>query len=111
MRFLSLLVASSLMFTSANAGFAAPVSSAPSAAVSTILLVQEKKSETLTEKVKSTWRRWTTPSYTFCARCPVLIPLTATACSAQAKDRETARSVCASRYPLCYISDDMRNCG
>ena len=111
MRFLSLFAASALMFASANAGFAAPVSSNPSAGASPIVLVQEKKSETLTEKVKSTWRRWTTPSYSFCARCPVLIPLTATACSAQAKDRESARSACAARYPLCYISDDMRNCG
>jgi hypothetical protein len=111
MRFLPLFAASALMFASANAGFAAPVSSNPSTGASPIVLVQEKKSETLTEKVKSTWRRWTTPSYSFCARCPVLIPLTATACSAQAKDREAARSACASRYPLCYISDDMRNCG
>lgn len=111
MRFLSLLAAGAIMFASADTGFAAPIVFNPSAGASPILLVQEKKSETLTEKIKSTWRRWTTPSYTFCARCPVLIPLTATACSAQAKDREAARSTCASRYPLCYISDDMRNCG
>lgn len=111
MRFLSLLAAGALMFASANTGFATPIAFNPSAGASPILLVQEKKSETLTEKVKRTWRSWTTPSYSFCARCPVLIPLTATACSAQAKDREAARSACASRHPFCFISDDVKNCG
>ena len=111
MRFLSLMAASALVLASANLSAAAPLSSAPAASESSIILVQEKKSETLTEKVKRTWRKWTTPNYSFCARCPVVLPVTATACTAQAKDREAARGACASRYPFCFITDDMKNCG
>ena len=111
MRFLSLIAAGALVLASASVGSAAPLSTAPAAGESSIILVQEKKSETMGEKVKRTWRKWTTPSYSFCARCPVVLPITATACSAQAKDKEAARATCASRYPFCFITDDMRNCG
>lgn len=87
---------------------AAPLSSAPSANATHITLVQEKKSETITEKVKRTWRKLTNPSFTFCARC--LLPPSATACTAQGKNREAARASCQSRYQLCAVTDDMRGC-
>jgi hypothetical protein len=111
MRFLSLIAAGALMLASASVSSAAPLYSTPAASESSIVLVQEKKSETIGEKVKRTWRKWTTPNYTFCVRCPIILPITAAACSAQAKDKEAARAACAQRNPLCLISDDMRNCG
>ena len=110
MRVISLVAASAILL--AEAAYAAPISSTSATNASPLVLVQQKqeaKSETLTEKVKRTWRRWTTPTYTFCARCPVVLPMTATACSVQAKDRDAARSACASRYPFCAISD--QGCG
>lgn len=111
MRVLSPLVASALLLAAANAA-AAPLSSGPATSASPIVLAQEKqekKSETLGEKVKRAWRRLTTPSYSFCAHC--LLPPTVTTCTVQAKDKDAALSACSSRYPFCLITDDMRDCG
>jgi hypothetical protein len=111
MRTFSLLAASALALAAANAG-AAPVSSGPAASASPIILAQEKKSEkseTLGEKIKRTWHRLTWPSYSFCAHC--LLPPAVTLCTAQGKDKDAALSTCASRYPLCLLTDDLRDCG
>ncbi len=82
---------------------------APGISASHVVLVQDKKKdETITQKVKRTWKRWTTPNQTFCARC--LIPPQAVTCTVQAKDRGAGRAACQQRYPLCAISDNMSNC-
>jgi hypothetical protein len=86
---------------------AAPASTAPGANATHVTLVQ-RSDETITQKVKRTWRRLTSPSYTFCARC--LLPPSATACTAQGKSREEARASCQARYQLCAVTDDMRGC-
>lgn len=64
---------------------------------------QPKKEETMTQKVKRTWRNWTTPSHSFCVRCPIPIPLTSKACTAKGKTVEAARSVCVQQNPFCYV--------
>ncbi len=63
-----------------------------------------KKNETVTQKVKRTWRRWTTPSHSFCVRCPIPIPVTSKTCTAKGKTADAARSVCQQQNPICYVS-------
>lgn len=64
----------------------------------------QKKDETVTQKVKRVWRNWTTPSHSFCVRCPIPIPLSSKVCIAKGKTVEAARSVCVQQNPLCYVS-------
>lgn len=66
--------------------------------------VQQKKEETAMEKVKRTWRSWTTPSHSFCVRCPIPVPLTSKTCVAKGKTVDDARSTCIQQNPLCYVS-------
>ena len=71
---------------------------------SSVLLIQDKKSETVTEKVKRIWRDWT--GYKFEVACPAFpIVLTRTICTATGKDREEARAKCQSKNPFCLVSD------
>jgi hypothetical protein len=63
-----------------------------------------KKDETITQKVKRTWRRWTSPSHSFCVRCPIPIPLTSKVCTAKGKTVGEAQSVCQQQNPLCYVT-------
>jgi chromosome segregation and condensation protein ScpB len=65
---------------------------------------EAKKDETVVEKVKRTWRGWTTPSHSFCVRCPIPIPLMSKTCVAKGKTVDDARSVCIQQNPLCYVS-------
>jgi hypothetical protein len=110
MRMISMLVVGAFLLGSLVQVSAAPLSSVPAMNATPVQLVQDKKKdETITEKVKRTWKRWTTPNQTFCARC--LIPPRAVTCTVQAKDREAGRSACQQRNPLCAITDDMRGCG
>ncbi len=70
MRFISVIVAGAFLLGTLVPLSAAPVSSTPGASAANVTLIQDKKKdETITEKVKRTWKRWTTPSHTFCARC------------------------------------------
>lgn len=72
--------------------------------LSSVQLIQDKKSETVTEKVKRIWRDWT--GYKFDVGCPVFpIILTHTTCTATGKNREEARAKCQSRNPFCLVSD------
>lgn len=64
----------------------------------------QKKEETVTQKVKRTWHKWTTPSHSFCVRCPIPVPLTFKTCTAKGKTVDAARSVCVQQNPLCYVS-------
>jgi hypothetical protein len=109
MRILSLVIAGAFLLVSVPQLSAAPVSTAPEVSASHLVLVQQKKDETVGQKIKRTWKRWTTPNQTFCARC--LIPPQAVTCTVQAKDRGAGRAACQQRYPLCAISDNMSNCG
>lgn len=75
---------------------------------SAVVLVQEKakKNETLTQKVKRVWRDLT--GYKFTVSCPAFpIPLlvSRTTCTETGVSRDEARGKCASRHPLCAISD------
>ncbi len=58
----------------------------------------------MTQKVKRTWRGWTTRSHAFCVRCPIPIPFTAKVCTAKGKTVDEARNVCIQQNPLCYVS-------
>jgi hypothetical protein len=109
MRIISVMIAGAFLWVSVPQLSAAPVSAAPEASASHVVLVQEKKKdETITQKVKRTWKRWTTPNQTFCARC--LIPPQTVTCTVQAKDRGEGRVACQQRHPLCAITDDMSGC-
>jgi hypothetical protein len=71
---------------------------------SSVQLIQDKKSETVTEKVKRIWRDWT--GYRFNVGCPAFpIQLTHALCTATGKNRDEARAKCQSRNPFCLVSD------
>jgi hypothetical protein len=108
MRLISLVAAGAFFLASIAPLAAAPATPVPGANATHITLVQEKNKETVGQKVKRAWRKLTNPSFTFCARC--LLPPSATACTAQGKDRGEARSKCQARYQLCAITEDMRGC-
>ena len=112
MRYLTLLTltAASVILIgasgSAGAGAAGPAGLSQSGGLSSIELVQEKrerKSETLTERVKRAWKDLV--GYKFAVSCPILLPLSRSTCTETGKDREDARAKCASRNPFCYVAD------
>jgi len=75
--------------------------------LSSIVFVQEKrKSETLTQRVKRTWKDLV--GYKFDVACPILIPLTYKTCTETGKDREDARAKCSSQNSFCYITEANR---
>ncbi|SRR5579872_5959269 len=65
-----------------------------------VILVQAKKDETLTQKVKRAWRN--IAGYKFDVNCPVNMHRS---CAETGKDRNDARSKCIARNPLCWVSD------
>jgi hypothetical protein len=72
------------------------------------LLAQEKKDETLKQKVKRIWRDWT--GYKFDVACPIFpIPLTHSTCTETGKSREDARAKCQARNPFCSVADARRS--
>ncbi len=74
---------------------------------SSVQLVQEKRNETLKQKVKRVWRDWT--GYKFDVACPIFpIPLTRTTCTETGKNREDARAKCQARNPFCSVADARR---
>jgi hypothetical protein len=101
------LIAAGIMLSTASFVSATPLTSiAPElnyTPIERVQAAQPKKEETVTQKVKRTWRNWTTPSHSFCVRCPIPIPLTAKVCTAKGKTVEEARSVCVQQNPLCYV--------
>ncbi len=104
MRLIAIAAAGMLLATAglAQASPLSPLSAEMSRAP--LHLVQQKKEETAMDKVKRTWRNWTTPSHSFCVRCPIPIPLTSKTCTAKGKTVDDARSVCIQQNPLCYVS-------
>jgi hypothetical protein len=65
-----------------------------------VILVQAKKDETLTQKVKRAWRN--IAGYKFDVNCPINNHRT---CAETGKDRDDARGKCIARNPLCWVSD------
>jgi hypothetical protein len=101
------IAAAGVLLATANLVSASPLNSiSPQLNNAPIELVQTqpmKKDETVTQKVKRVWRNWTTPSHSFCVRCPIPIPLTAKVCTAKGKTVDEARSVCVQQNPVCYV--------
>jgi predicted benzoate:H+ symporter BenE len=112
LRISSIAVAVYFVAASAPQAAAMPAALVDGRAVSQVELVQEKpkKSETVTQKVKRVWRNVTTPNHNFCVACPVLLPLSRTTCTAQAKTVDEARGKCASQYPLCSVTESKKGC-
>jgi hypothetical protein len=65
-----------------------------------VILVQAKKDESLTQKVKRAWRN--IAGYKFDVNCPIN---SHRSCAETGKDRNDARGKCISRNPLCWVSD------
>ena len=104
MRYLGLIVAGAFLISLAGGANAAPVQ--PGFAPETkpaITLIQEKKKETVGQKIKRVWRNWT--GHTFCVRCPIPIPLTASICTETGKSQADARAKCQARNQFCYVQD------
>jgi len=104
------VIAAALMFAIAGTVSASPLNSfSTEMSPAQLHLVQQKndtaqkKDETITQKVKRTWRNWTTPSHSFCVRCPIPVPLTAKVCTAKGKTVDEARNTCIQQNPLCYV--------
>ena len=73
----------------------------------TVQLVQEKRDETLKQKVKRIWREWT--GYKFDVACPVFpIPLTHSTCTVTAKNRDEARAKCQAQNQFCSVTEAKR---
>ncbi len=101
------VIAAGLMFAMANLASASPLTNISSELNYTpiqLVQAQQKKEETTMQQVKRTWRNWTTPSHSFCVRCPIPIPLTSKVCTAKGKTVDEARSTCVQQNPLCYVS-------
>lgn len=100
------IVAAGFLLATANLASASPLNGiSPELNYTPIerVQMQPKKEETMTQKVKRTWRNWTTPSHSFCVRCPIPVPLTAKTCTAKGKTVDEARNVCIQQNPLCYV--------
>jgi len=77
---------------------------APGAAdLSVVVQVQEKKSDTVTQREKRAWKDLT--GYKFDVGCPMLFPVNHRTCTETGKDRSEARAKCAAQNRFCLISD------
>lgn len=107
MRLVAIAVAG-FLFATANWASASPlhsISPEPNyTPIERVQTQQPKKEETVTQKVKRTWRNLTTPSHSFCVRCPIPIPVTSKTCTAKGKTVGEAQSVCQQQNPLCYVN-------
>jgi hypothetical protein len=65
-----------------------------------VILVQDKKHESLKQKVKRVWRN--IAGYHFDVSCPLRGQST---CSDTGKDRGDAQAKCISRNPFCWVAD------
>jgi hypothetical protein len=108
MRYFAVLAASALLIAASgnNAGSAGP--SAPGLApitneLSSIQLVEQKKSDTVTKRIKRAWKDLV--GYKFNVACPIFFPVNQRTCTETGKDRAEARAKCASQNQFCLISD------
>jgi hypothetical protein len=67
------------------------------------LVATEKKSETVTQKVKRAWKNLT--RYKFEVSCPALGPPRKSTCTESGKSRGEAQAKCQSRNPFCFVTD------
>jgi hypothetical protein len=93
------------LLVSASIAVAAPLSPrhAPGAELSAIELVQEKKTDTVTARVKRAWKDLV--GYKFDVACPILFPISRRTCTETGKDRNEARAKCVAQNQFCLISD------
>jgi hypothetical protein len=105
MRYLMLIVAGAFLFAAASGANAAQVAPGFSpVSEPAITLIQEKKKETVGQKIKRVWKNWT--GYSFCVRCPIPIPLTTSTCTETGKSRADAKAKCQARNQFCYVLDE-----
>ena len=106
MRTLAIITAGAIVFGAVTAN-AAPMSGAGMTSDQSIVLVQEKKKESTTEKVKEkvkrAWKR--VAGYKFAVSCPAFPPITTKTCTETGKDKEAARAKCQAANPLCSVRD------
>ncbi len=103
MRIISCLTAGAVVLATFSTQVnAAPLTSAglSTAAPSSIQLVQDKKDETLKQKVKRVWR--SIAGTTYDVGCPSLaIAFNRTTCTETGKD---SQAKCIAKHPLCQVS-------
>jgi hypothetical protein len=100
---LSAIAAIVLSISSASAAPLSPAGISRSVDQSAIVLVQDKKNETIKQKAKRIWRDLT--GYKFSVGCPALLTVSRTTCTETGKNREEARAKCQSRNPFCAVAD------
>ena len=106
--FAALALTGTVLFMPFSAGAMPPAGLSRIEGLSSILLVQEKKAETVKQKVKRAWRNLT--GYKFDVACPAFpFALSRTTCTATGKNREDARAKCQSQHPFCQIGDAASN--
>jgi hypothetical protein len=104
MRYLPLLATSAFLIVTSDIAGAAPISPAGLSlgGRSPVVLVQEKKSEPLKEKVKRAWKNMV--GYKFDVGCPALIPLSHKTCTETGKNSADARAKCQAQNQLCQVT-------
>jgi hypothetical protein len=106
MRIFALLVGVLLFAVTTGLGTAAPLTpkfATGAEEVSGFVLVQQKKSDTVTQRVKRAWKDLV--GYKFDVGCPVFFPVNRRTCTETGKDRSEARAKCAAQNQFCLISD------
>jgi hypothetical protein len=105
MRSLGLVLAGALLVAAAGqAGASVQQPGFAPAGGAGITLIQEKKKETVGQKIKRVWKNWT--GYSFCVRCPIPIPLTTSTCTETGKSRADAKAKCQAHNQFCYVLDE-----
>jgi hypothetical protein len=87
----------------ADAGTLSPAGLSRSDHSSVIFVQEKRKPETLTQRVKRSWKNLV--GYKFDVGCPILIPLSHSTCIETGQDREDARAKCSSKNPFCYVTE------
>ncbi len=103
MRGIAFVTAFAIVAGSLTSAAAAPISGARIENATPIVLVQEKKTESTTEKVKRsvkrTWKNMT--GYKFEVACL----FSRTTCTETGDSRAAARAKCSAQHPFCAIND------
>ena len=101
-RHLAALVVGTLLIAVSGPALAGPFPPAGLSRVdvSPIELMQAKKNDTVTQKVKRAWKNLT--GYKFDVSCPFSARTT---CTETGDSKGAARAKCISRNPICWVSD------
>ena len=106
MRISALLVGVLLFAATTGLGTAAPLTPRFATGAeegSGFVLVQQKKSDSVTQRVKRAWKDLV--GYKFDVGGPVFFPVNRRTCTETGKDRSEARAKCAAQNQFCLISD------